>query len=42
MTLKELETYFAILKKQLASVDNVKLVRKWPKIVNGEVVEHPT
>ena len=42
LTLKEIETYFSSFKSVLAAQDGIKLARKWPKIVNGEVTEHPT
>ena len=40
--LKEAETYFSILKSEIAKDENVKLKPKWPKIVNDKVVKLPT
>ena len=42
MTVKELETYFSILKSKVAVGQGVKLKRKWPKLVEGKAVELPT
>ena len=42
LTVKELETYFTPLRTQLASVDNIKIKRKWPKIEKGVTTKLPT
>ena len=42
LTEKQLETYFSGLKTQLAAADNIKIVRKWPKMENGKAVKLPT
>ena len=42
LTLKELETFFSIIKSELAKKDGIKLKRKWPKLVDGKVTDLPT
>ena len=42
LSLKELETYFSILKSKLAAYDGVKLKPKWPKLVDGKPTSLPT
>ena len=42
LTLKEIETYFSLLKTAVANWEGIKLKRKWPKIVNGVVEANPT
>ena len=42
LTVKELETYFSVLKTKLAMEEGKKLKRKWPKIRDGKETELPT
>lgn len=42
LTVKELESYFSEMKSLLASVDGVKIKRKWPKITEGKPTLLPT
>ena len=42
LTVKELETYFSVLKTKLAAEEGKKLRRKWPKIRSGKETELPT
>ena len=41
-TVDELDTYFTSMKTELARKEGIKLKPKWPKIVNGVTVTHPT
>ena len=42
LTSRELEAYFSEMKSQLATVDGVKIQRKWPKIIDGKAAALPT
>ena len=39
MNSSEMDTYFSALKSSVARKDGVKIKRKWPKVVDGHVIE---